>query len=129
MLSPNGYDSTAAAELRATTVALKYTVAIRTLQSELELDVAPTEPTPFYTDAQAVTDGSSIERMTRATRWLAAKYAMVRWGMACRAIALGQVSSEDMVADILTKAIAGPRPRPVAGNGGHRHRRPLTIFV
>ena len=47
--------------------------------------------------------------MTRATRWLAAKYAMVRWGIACRAITLGQVSSEDMVADILTKAIAGAR--------------------
>ena len=29
--------------------------------------------------------------------------------MACRAITLGQVSSEDMVADILTKAIAGVR--------------------
>ena len=109
MLPPNGFDSTGAAELHATTVALKYTVAIRTLQSELELGVAPTEPTPIYTDAQAVTDGSSMERMTRATRWLAAKYAMIRWGMACRAITLGQVSSEDMVADILTKAIAGVR--------------------
>ena len=95
--------------MHATTVALKYTVAIRTLQSELELGVAPTEPTPIYTDAQAVTDGSSMERMTRATRWLAAKYAMIRWGTACRAINLGQVSSEDMVADILTKAIVGAR--------------------
>ena len=50
-----------------------------------------------------------MERMTRATRWLAAKYAMVCWGMACRAIALGQVSSEDMVADIVTKALVGMR--------------------
>ena len=58
---------------------------------------------------QAVTDGSSMERMTRATRWLAAQYAMVRWGIACRAIALGQVSSEDMIADIVTKAIVGAR--------------------
>jgi hypothetical protein len=79
MLPPSGFDSTAAAELHATTVALKYTVAIRTLQSELELDVAPSEPTPLYTNAQAVIDGSSMGRMTRATRWLAAKYAMVRW--------------------------------------------------
>ncbi len=31
MLPPNGFDSTAAAELHATTVALKYTAAIRTL--------------------------------------------------------------------------------------------------
>ena len=109
MLPPNGFDSTAAAELHATTVALKYTVAIRTLQSELDLEVGPTEPTPIYTDAQAVTDGSSMERMTRATRWLAAKYAMIRWGIACRAIALGQVSSEDQIADIVTKALVGAR--------------------
>ncbi len=71
--------------------------------------VAPTEPTPLYTDAQAVTDGSSMERMTRATRWLAAKYAMVRWGIACRAIALGQDSSEDQIADIVTKPLVGTR--------------------
>ena len=32
-----------------------------------------------------------------------------QYGMACRAITLGPVSSEDMVADILTKAIAGVR--------------------
>ncbi len=40
---------------------------------------------------------------------LAAKYAMIRWGTACRAIALGQVSSEDMLAEIVTKAIVGER--------------------
>ena len=42
-------------------------------------------------------------------RLMITKYAMIRWGTACRAITLGQVSSEDMVADILTKAIAGAR--------------------
>ncbi len=71
--------------------------------------MAPTEPTPIYTDAQAVTDGSSMERMTRAPRWLAAKYAMILWRKACRAITLGQVSSEDMVADIVTKPLVGAR--------------------
>ncbi len=109
MLPPNGFDSTASAELHATTVALKYTIAIRTLQAELDLGVAPTEPTTLLTDAQAVTDGSSMERMNRATRFLAAKYAMIRWGIACRAIHLGQVSSEDQIADIVTKAIVGTR--------------------
>ena len=90
-----GFDSTAAAELHATTIAFKHTVAIRTLQSEL------------VTDAQAVTDGSHMERLNRKTRWLAAKYAMIRWGEACRAILLARVASEDMVADIVTKAIVG----------------------
>ena len=34
---------------------------------------------------------------------------MVRWGIACRAIALGQVSSEDQIADIATMTIVGTR--------------------
>ncbi len=50
------------------TVALKYTAAIRTLKSELDLEVSPTEPTPLLTDAQSAPDGSHMERMTRATR-------------------------------------------------------------
>ena len=48
-----------------------------------------------------------MERLNRKTRWLAAKYAMIRWGTVCRAIHLARVASEDMVADIVTKAIAG----------------------
>ena len=107
ILPPMGFDSTAAAELHATTIAFKHTVAIRTLQSELELGVGPTVPTVLLTDAQAVTDGSHMERLNRKTRWLAAKYAMIRWGVACRAIHLARVASEDMVADIVTKAIVG----------------------
>ena len=48
-----------------------------------------------------------MERLTSKTRWLAAKYAMIRWGVACRAIMLERVASEDMIADIVTKPIAG----------------------
>ena len=107
VLPPMGFDSTAAAELHATTMAFKHTVAIRTLQSELELGVGPTIPTVLITDAQAVTDGSHMERLTGKTRWLAAKYAMIRWGIACRAIMLKRVASVDMIADIVTKPIAG----------------------
>ncbi len=99
VLPPMGFDSTAAAELHATTMALKHTVAIRTLQFELELGVGPTVPTVLLTDAQAVTGGSHMERLTGKPRWLAAKYAMIRLGVACRAILLERVASEDMVAD------------------------------
>ena len=88
VLPPMGFDSTAAAELHTTSMAFKHTVAIRTLQSELELGVGPTVPTVLITDAQAATDGSHMERLTGKTRWLAAKYAMIRWGVACRAIML-----------------------------------------
>ncbi len=92
MEGPSGFDdSMAAAKVHATTVALKYTVTICTLQSELDMEMAPIEPTPLFADAQAATDESHMERLTN---WLAAKYAIVRWGMACGAIALGKVSSE-----------------------------------
>jgi hypothetical protein len=104
VLPPMGFDSTAAAELHATTMAFKHTVPIRTLQSELELGVVPTV---LLMDTQAVTDGSHMERLTGKTRWLAAKYAMNRWGVACRAIMLERVATIDMVADIVTKSIVG----------------------
>ena len=48
-----------------------------------------------------------MERLTGKIRWLAAKYAMIRWGIACRAIMLGRVASIGMIADIVTKPIAG----------------------
>ena len=54
VLPPMGFDSTAAAELHATTMAFKHTVAIRTLQSELELGVGPTVPAVLLTDAQCI---------------------------------------------------------------------------
>ncbi len=63
-----GFDSTAVAELNATTMAFKHTVAIRTPQSELELGVGPTVPTVLLTDVQAVTDGSQMERLTGKAR-------------------------------------------------------------
>ena len=64
-------------------------------------------PTMILRDAQAVTDGSHMEWLNRPTRWLAATYVMIRWVAACRAILLARVASEDMVADIVTKAIVG----------------------
>ncbi len=39
---------------------------------------------------------------------MAAKYAMLRWGIACRAITLERVGSEDQIADIMTKPLTGP---------------------
>ena len=107
ILPPNGYDSTGAAELHATTTALKDTVVVRTLQQELRMGVAPVTATTIYTDAKAVTDGSHLERFRRGTRFLAAKYAMLRWGIACRAITLERVPAIHQIADIMTKPITG----------------------
>jgi hypothetical protein len=83
---PAGDDSSAAAELRLATLAYKYVIAARFLQTELEVGAAPAEPTPFYLDAQAVLDGTNCERLAKASRWLAMRYAMLRWGIQCGTI-------------------------------------------
>ena len=71
------------------------------------MGVAPITATTIYTDAKAVTGGSHLERFRRGTRFLAAKYAMLRWGIACRAITLERVSATHQIADIMTKPITG----------------------
>jgi hypothetical protein len=79
---PAGDDSSGAAERRLATLAYKYVVAARFLQCELEVGAAPAEPTPLYLDAQAVLDGTNCERLAKASRWMAMRYAMLRWGIA-----------------------------------------------
>ena len=71
------------------------------------MGVAPITATTIYTDAKAVTDGPHLERFRRSTRFLAAKYAMLRWGIACRAITLERVPATHQIADIMTKPITG----------------------
>jgi hypothetical protein len=102
-------DSSGAAELRLCTHALKYVIATRMLQTEMGLGVAPTVPSTFYTDAQAVVNGTALERLTRTSRWQAARYAMMRWGIETRSITLTKKDGILMVADILTKPLVGSR--------------------
>ena len=71
------------------------------------MGVTPTVATTICTDAKAVTDGSALERLKPSTRFLAANYAMLRCGIACRAILLQRVDAADQLADILTKPVVG----------------------
>ena len=54
-------------------------IAVRTLQIELGCGVGPKRPTPIFTDSKTIIDGTDCERLVRSSRWLAAKYAMLRW--------------------------------------------------
>ena len=65
MLPPEGFDSPGAAELRIGSTALKYVVAVRTLQYELGCGVGPRHPTPMYTDSKTHIDGTDCERLVR----------------------------------------------------------------
>ena len=102
-----GDDSTGAAELRMGTLAYKYILALRSLQQDLDLGVGPSQPTPLYTDAQAMIDGTGCERLKKSSRWMATRYAMIRWGLLCRSIRLAKVAADRNCADIVTKVLTG----------------------
>ena len=92
-----GDDSSGAAELRMGTLAYKYTLALRTLQRDLDVGVKPTGPTPMFTDAQALIDGTGCERLSKSSGgWL-------RGGT----VELAKVSAEENCADIVTKCLTG----------------------
>ena len=102
-----GDDSSGAAELRLASMAYKHTLAARFIQTELGVGVAPTKPTPLYLDATVVLDGFECERITRDARWMAMRYAMIRWGKACATIDPHKLASEDNPADGNTKCLTG----------------------
>ena len=55
---------------------------------DLDIGIAPTRPTALFTDVQAMIDGTECERLKKSSRWMASKYAMIRWGLACGTIDL-----------------------------------------
>jgi len=104
-------DSSGSAELVLATIALKYTLAILMLYADLRLSGLPLQAAPrvpFWTDASAIIDGVANERITKQTRWMAARKAMLRSAVSKEVISLRKVSAEDNVADILTKPLTGP---------------------
>ena len=46
--------------------------------------------------------------MTKSTRWLAVRYAMLRWAEKCRTIRLAKTASAGNCGDIMTKCLTGP---------------------
>ena len=63
----------------------------------------------MFTDYKTLIDGTDCERLVRSSRWLAAKYAMLRWGLVCGTISLDKVSGDSNLADLMTKPITGRR--------------------
>ena len=71
------------------------------------MGVGPTYPTPIFTDSKTVIDGTDCARLVRSSRWLAAKYAMMRWGLACGVISLDKIDALSNVGDLMTKPLTG----------------------
>jgi hypothetical protein len=74
--------------------------------SGLPVEAAPV--VPCWTDASAILDGVAAERITKQTRWMASRKAMLRSAVSRGVIALRKISADDNVADILTKPLTGP---------------------
>ena len=105
---PDADDSSGAAELKMVARAIKYTIAARTIQRDLDIGIAPSHPTTIYTDAEAVVQGRGGERMTKSTRWLGTRYAMIRWVEYCRIARMAQLGSAYNCGEIMTKCLVGP---------------------
>ncbi len=73
-----------------------------------------------YADSKSVADGQACERIDKNSRWMATRYAMVRWGIECGTVDLRLVSGEDNCADIFTKTLVG--------EAFERHRRTVLAL-
>jgi len=100
-------DSPGAAELRMLVAAYKRILGLRTLLSDLDLGLEPVGPTPLYTDSKSVAAGQACERIDKNSRWMATRYAMIRWGIECGTVDLRLVTGDHNCADIFTKALVG----------------------
>ena len=106
-------DSTAHSELVQYVRATMGVIGMRIYLKELGLGHLVDAPTPIFTDAQVVLDGTHCRRVSRAAKWMATRYAMVRQAEDDGSTVAMKCASELNDADIL-KATHGFRfhPRP-----------------
>jgi len=100
-------DSPGAQELLMATLAYRWTLSLRMLLADLGLGAPAVGPTTLWTDSQILLDGTRCERLGKSSRWLAARYAMMRFGVACGIIAPSKCPAADNVSDIVTKPLTG----------------------
>jgi hypothetical protein len=100
-------DSSAGVEAIIACHCVKAVAAMRMLCEEL--DLKQLGPTPVAMDAQAVLDGATTDRVTRASRWMAARLAILRQMVANNITRLVKVPTETHIPDIFTKPITDPR--------------------
>jgi len=100
-------DSPGAQGLLMTTLAYRWTLSLRMLLADLEIGAELVDPTIIWTDSQILLDGTRCERLGKSSRWLAARYAMIRFGIQCGAITARKQEGAENVSDIVTKLLTG----------------------
>ncbi len=101
--------SSAASELVAASEALKQSIGFKMLLTEPTLQ-AP-GPVPLNMDAEAVIEGVETERVSKESRYMAARLAMLRQANEDGVIVSTKVKSDDNRADQFTKPLAGAELR------------------
>ena len=98
-------DSSGAAELNVATGAVKSALGYR-LQLE-EIGLPQSRPTRIFLDARATLDGAGSEKVSKAMKYMAARYTMLRQAVEAEQAELHKVDTEFNTADILTKNLTG----------------------
>jgi len=103
-------DSSGAAELVAATYSLKSVQGMRVFLKELRLrPLDPEVPTPFNLDATATLSGVEMEKVSEGMRYVAARLAMLRYGVEIGDIVNQKCPTEDNKADGFTKELTGAK--------------------
>ena len=98
-------DSSGAAELTALATGYKALLGLRL--NLIELNLLPDLPIPVFTDSEAIRLGAISGKITRAMKYLAARYQMVRQGVRDKIIALRSIPAPQNKSDALTKPTIG----------------------
>ncbi len=83
-------------------------LGLRIFMRELNVPQFVAAPTPMYTDSQVVLDGTECRRVSRESKWLSVRYAMVRTARDDGAIDPTKCPSDENDADCFTKPLCGP---------------------
>ena len=89
------------------TNAYKRVLGIRSLLADLDLGLEEAGATPLWTDSKSAAQGQACEKVDKNSRWMASRYAMVRWGIECGTVELLLAKGPGNCADIFTKALTG----------------------
>jgi hypothetical protein len=100
--------STGAAELEQLARATKAVIGFRIFFRELMQPHLVLDPTPIFTDAQAVLDGTHCRRVSRESKWVCVNLALIRQATEDGTIIAVKCPTADNIADVLTKPLTGP---------------------
>jgi hypothetical protein len=98
-------ESSGVTELHQAVLCTKAVIGMRIFLRELER--YPIGPTLTHTDAQVLLDGTHCRRVSKESKWVAPRYAMIRKAEADGAVVFQKIATQDNTADLFTKPLTG----------------------